>query len=363
MSFDFHRRCRANWSVIDPTLLTSFDQSVPLLATAPNYTGGITSTFQPPQHLIQPPSPALSETSSHDSPHGSIHLRSRNTSPYIYHPYPQSSSGRRNSVTSRDSRYSHDSPRSGSLGFDEDGRERGRCPNPDCGRLFKDLKAHMLTHQSERPEKCPIVTCEYHTKGFARKYDRCRHTLTHYKGTMVCDFCPGGGSAAEKSFNRADVFKRHLTSVHAVEQSPPNARKKGPATASSKKTTSNAQGTAGKCSTCSSTFNNAQDFYDHLDDCVLRSLEQAEPSEAINEQHLTQVANDRAVQETMDRHLLPTSLVYDPQDQAGLDEDDEDVEEEEDDEDDMNKTWTTQGHPSSSRSGKGGIKSTKRDSS
>jgi len=43
---------------------------------------------------------------------------------------------------------------------------------------------------------------------------------------MVCGFCPGPGSAAEKSFNRADVFKRHLTAVHGVEQTPPNSRRK-----------------------------------------------------------------------------------------------------------------------------------------
>ena len=348
--------------MIDPTLLTSFDHSNPLLTTGSSYPGGVTPTFQPHQHLIQPPSPALSETSSQESRRGSIHFKSRNTSPYIYHPYAQSSNGRRNSVASRDSRYSHDSPRSVSLGLDEDGREKGRCPNPDCNRLFKDLKAHMLTHQSERPEKCPIITCEYHTKGFARKYDRCRHTLTHYKGTMVCDFCPGGGSAAEKSFNRADVFKRHLTSVHGVEQSPPNARKKIPVTTAAKKTTSNTQDTAGKCSTCSSIFGNAQDFYDHLDECVLKSLEQAEPSEAINEQHLTNVANDKAVQETMNRHLLPNSLACDPPDHAGLDEDDDGVDDGEDD-DDSHNTWTGAGHVSNPRSGKGGIRSCKRDSS
>ena len=28
-----------------------------------------------------------------------------------------------------------------------------------------------LTHQSERPEKCPILNCEHNQKGFARKYD------------------------------------------------------------------------------------------------------------------------------------------------------------------------------------------------
>ncbi|KAF4998100.1 hypothetical protein FGRMN_3397 [Fusarium graminum] len=33
---------------------------------------------------------------------------------------------------------------------------RTRCPHPDCGREFRDLASHMLTHQEERPEKCPI---------------------------------------------------------------------------------------------------------------------------------------------------------------------------------------------------------------
>jgi len=101
-----------------------------------------------------------------------------------------------------------------------------RCTYPDCGKVFKDLRAHMLTHQTQRPEKCPIQTCGYHKKGFARKYDRVRHVLTHFKGKMVCGFCPGTGSSVEKVFNRADVFKRHLTYVHAVEQTPPNSRKK-----------------------------------------------------------------------------------------------------------------------------------------
>ncbi|KAK1964781.1 zinc finger protein [Colletotrichum sublineola] len=143
---------------------------------------------------------------------------------------------------------------------------RTRCPHPDCGRVFKDLAAHMLTHQEERPEKCPIETCEYHTKGFARKYDKNRHALTHYKGTMVCPFCPGVGTAYEKAFNRADVFKRHLTSVHNVEQTPPNSRKliiSG---------SGNVRGDGAKCSICQSYFGTAQEFYEHLDDCVLNVI-------------------------------------------------------------------------------------------
>jgi hypothetical protein len=179
---------------------------------------------------------------------------------------------------------SHQSYGSQDGSFDSDeSREKGRCPNPECGKVFKDLKAHMLTHQNERPEKCPIATCDYHIKGFARKYDKNRHTLTHYKGTMVCGFCSGSGSSAEKSFNRADVFKRHLTSVHAVEQTPPNSRKKTSGGVNAgKKLAGYAPDATGKCSTCSAMFQNAQDFYEHLDDCVLRRVQQEDPSEAIN---------------------------------------------------------------------------------
>jgi hypothetical protein len=194
--------------------------------------------------------------------------------------------------------------------FDSDESAKGRCPNPDCGKIFKDLKAHMLTHMNERPEKCPITTCDYHIKGFARKYDKNRHTLTHYKGTMVCGFCPGSGSTAEKSFNRADVFKRHLTSVHAAEQTPPNSRKKTSGGVNAgKKLAGYAPDATGKCSTCSAMFQNAQDFYEHLDDCVLRIVQQEEPSEAINAQRLAEVENDPAVHETLRNNGLPITTI------------------------------------------------------
>ncbi|KAJ5664641.1 hypothetical protein N7462_011454 [Penicillium macrosclerotiorum] len=191
---------------------------------------------------------------------------------------PVSVSDRRSSISSIPSRRSPHSPALSSVEADDEVKEKGRCPHPDCGRVFKDLKAHMLTHQSERPEKCPI-------------------------GTMVCGFCPGSGSPAEKSFNRADVFKRHLTSVHGVEQTPPNCRKRSP-TASSKKGTNYGSDATGKCSTCSATFSSAQDFYEHLDDCVLRVVQQEEPSEAINQQRLAEVAADEEVKKTMEKHQL-----------------------------------------------------------
>ena len=153
---------------------------------------------------------------------------------------------------------------------------RNRCPHPECGRVFKDLAAHMLTHMEERPEKCPIEACEYHIKGFARKYDKNRHALTHYKGTMVCPFCAGAGTAYEKAFNRADVFKRHLTAVHNVEQTPPNSRKliiTGVARSG---------GLGAKCSICQGQFATAQEFYEHLDDCVLNVIVPSAPKTAGN---------------------------------------------------------------------------------
>lgn len=291
------------------------------------------------------PSPAPSRLSAHSprQPSGKIPTVS---SPYTrtqsWQPYPTYNGSRRHSISSEHSRHS---------GSSEDSN-KGLCPIATCGRHVKDLKAHMLTHQNERPEKCPIPTCEYHIKGFARKYDKNRHTLTHYKGTMVCGFCPGSGSAAEKSFNRADVFKRHLTSVHGVEQTPPNARRKSPAAASGRK--SFGREVSGMCSTCGVTFASAQDFYEHLDDCVLRVVQQADPAEAVNEKLLGSVAQDQNVQETMEKHMLPTTIdmnastSYDQEDDA---EDDEDV-----DEDDANDgTYGSR----NGKSGRGSIKSRK----
>lgn len=161
-----------------------------------------------------------------------------------------------------------------------------------------------------------------------KRYDKNRHTLTHYKGTMVCGFCPGSGSAAEKSFNRADVFKRHLTAVHGVEQTPPNSRKKaaGGSTGSSAKLTGYAPDATGKCSTCSQTFSNAQDFYEHLDDCVLRIVQQEDPAEAINAKRLAEVENDRDVHNTLEKNRLPTTTMVTTED---ADEEDENMDDDE----------------------------------
>ncbi|KAL1912360.1 hypothetical protein Sste5344_001800 [Sporothrix stenoceras] len=283
---------------------------------------------------MQPPNPVAYSASPRRSPE----LKADSISPYATGTgaYPQFSSPYLTPTAMDDkrsqvSRGSRDS-RSSFSGFSadqasSDGESKEKCPDPTCGRRFKDLKAHMLTHLTERPEKCPIHTCEYNIKGFARKYDKNRHTLTHYKGTMVCGFCPGSGSPAEKSFNRADVFKRHLTSVHGVEQNPPNSRKRpaGSSSANVQKLSTYAPDATGKCSTCSQTFSNAQDFYEHLDDCVLRIVQQEDPAEAVNASRLAEVENDREVQATLEKNQVSSAVAdstHDGDDDEDMDEED-----------------------------------------
>lgn len=178
---------RADPSLIQPFSTPSNHAATPLpqVSEMPE----LQSPSAPPAYL--PGSPGSSGVSLGTPRPRSATLRSAGRSPYLQHrnihPYgPYAAGMRRHSTSSGQApasaaRERFDSPPSAGVESDDEGKERGRCTYPDCGRVFKDLKAHMLTHQSERPEKCPITTCEYHHKGFARKYDKNRHTLTHYK--------------------------------------------------------------------------------------------------------------------------------------------------------------------------------------
>ncbi|KAJ5615183.1 Zinc finger C2H2 [Penicillium hordei] len=175
----------------------------------------------------------------------------------------------------------------------QDPVNKGRCPQ--CDLVFTDLRSHVLTHETERPEKCPIITCDYHTKGFTRKYDKNRHILTHYKGVMACHFCPGAGTPKEKSFTRVDVFKRHLVSVHGAEPMPPDERYPRP-TSSIEGDMNQPSSSTGNCSICSEAFRDAQDFFNHLDNCVMLKVIQGS-SEPINNVRLPEMSED---EETID---------------------------------------------------------------
>jgi hypothetical protein len=312
---------------IDPSLVSNSPTEQPLSAVSP-YGSPNWTAIQSPSHVTSnPSSPDLGRHPSQNgrrlSPSGPHHTYNRHT------PYPP----RRPSTGSEHSGRSIGSPTMHSLDHEDiyvtpteamgytptrspqrsPGSARlaragsssdsihsvgGHCTGKDgketlcteCNKCFRDLRAHQLTHQLERPEKCPIATCEYSKKGFARKYDCQRHTLTHYKGTMVCGFCPGSGSAMEKSFNRADVFKRHLMAVHNVEQTPPNGRQKKISKGKGVHTGDFTNDyLSGKCSTCDITFATAQQFYEHLDDCVLSKVVEKEPAAAANERNLAQI--------------------------------------------------------------------------
>ncbi|CAI7573038.1 unnamed protein product [Penicillium discolor] len=181
--------------------------------------------------------------------------------------------------------------------------DEGRCPQ--CDLVFTDLRAHAMTHnETERPEKCPIVTCDYHAKGFARRYDRNRHLLTHYKGVMVCHFCPGAGTPKEKSFTRADVFKRHLVTVHGVKQLQPNQLDQSP-TSSIKTDMDHTGNSTANCSICNEPFEDPQDFYKHIDNCVMLKVMQGS-SEPVNNMRLPEVSED---EETVDDRGYSSSSV------------------------------------------------------
>jgi hypothetical protein len=167
----------------------------------------------------------------------------------------------------------------------------------------------MLTHQNERPHKCPIETCEYHVKGFARKYDKNRHVFSHYEGTMVCGFCSSSRSAADRSFNRTDVFKTHLAKVHGVNQlaisDPAAVSGLDDSTGETNESVSHSHG---KCSTCDSTFRDALDLHEHLDECVLRAVHEHREGSSANHQIENQAKAGTSALETPEASTTPGNL-------------------------------------------------------
>lgn len=188
--------------------------------------------------------------------------------------------------------------------------DRGFCPDPTCGKQLSDLKAHMETHQIERPVKCPLPTCEYHKMGFAREYDQKRHTLTHFRGPIECGCC-----SEQLIFNRVDVFKRHLISQHGVMQITPGDLPRD-ITTPEVSISPRATDVLGKCSTCALAFN-AQDLYKHIDDCVLHVIEQE-----LSDQFSSQQNKAPAQEETMiPIKNVGSSLVSSTKSPANLPED------------------------------------------
>lgn len=87
-------------------------------------------------------------------------------------------------------------------------------------------------------------------------------------------------------------------------------------------------------------FGNPQEFYEHLDECVLRSLEQEEPSEMINAQRLAEVDGDGLLLETMDRHSLPQQNTQPLQAESTFDDEDDGDNAEDEKETGNDEVWT-----------------------
>jgi len=96
----------------------------------------------------------------------------------------------------------------------EDLTGKGRCP--ESGKLFTDLKTYILTHQNV-PRKCPVQTCEYHTKGFHEDIIKIGPLLPSSRTPWY--MIPATvRELGWESFQRVDTFEGHLTGVHAVDQ-------------------------------------------------------------------------------------------------------------------------------------------------
>jgi hypothetical protein len=122
-------------SFVDPLILHPPYAGRPSSASHPNEA----SAYPPPQY---PASPSFSQLSRSPRP---VKQGSQSPYPSSYgsYPYPP---------PRRPSLVSHQSFGSENGNFSsEESKEKGRCTYPECGKLFKDLKAHMLTHQNERP--------------------------------------------------------------------------------------------------------------------------------------------------------------------------------------------------------------------
>lgn len=91
--------------------------------------------------------------------------------------------------------------------IDDQKAKRDAGVTPAFARRFKVLQSHLL----DRPEKCPIESCEFHVKGFACKADKDRHICKHFDGTFKCGFC-----SIPRHFIDCDVFLRHLVGAHGA---------------------------------------------------------------------------------------------------------------------------------------------------
>lgn len=96
---------------------------------------------------------------------------------------------------------------------------------------------------------CVEPLCEYSSKSFASKARRDCHVLSHYNRVMICDFCSVNGA---RSFPSVAALKDHVMFRHVCE---------GDCATSD-------------CKTCQRGNLSPERFYYHIEDCVLRWMEE-----------------------------------------------------------------------------------------
>lgn len=106
----------------------------------------------------------------------------------------------------------------------------------------------------EYSRKCPVTTCEFHRKGFPRKAERDKHTMTHFDGPFKC-----GSELYGRSFNFEELLKNTEGLItHHVRGSAHHF--------------SFCEFKRFKCCVCTRVFDRSA-YLEHLNDCIVHTVE------------------------------------------------------------------------------------------
>lgn len=191
-----------------------------------------------------------------------------------------------------------------------------------CKKDFKDLTAHLETHNAIRQHRCTVPSCTWSGKGHARKHDTERHIRTHWKGGATCSATDCG-----KWFQTCVLFRAHLVKEHGAETRGGNDNKKADSDSSPSSPGSDSaesspvsigdgsrpngittyrekKGKNGEvtievrlnkpmdviiCPCCHTTQATEQALHHHVNDCVLDKVGRTDPTELINMKNLQEI--------------------------------------------------------------------------
>ncbi|KAF6236194.1 hypothetical protein HO173_005823 [Letharia columbiana] len=104
----------------------------------------------------------------------------------------------------------------------------------------------------EYSRKCPVATCEFHRKGFPRKAERDKHTMTHFEGSFNWGYELCGRSYSFEILDNIEDLRHHvrgsthLSSFRELERF--------------------------KCYVCTRVFDRSG-YLEHMDDCMVHTVE------------------------------------------------------------------------------------------